>query len=79
MKKRSVSIHGHRTSYSVEDPFQDELIRIAKRDGMAIARVIAMIDASRPPGHNLSSAIRLFVLADIKRHAGLQRDETPQA
>ena len=71
VKKRSVSIHGHRTSYSVEDPFQSELALIARREGIPIARVIAAIDADRPPDHNLSSAIRLFVLEDLRKRASM--------
>lgn len=61
--KYSVSIRGHRTSFSLEKLFHEELCRLAKRRGWPLARLIARIDADRAPGQNLSSAIRLHVLA----------------
>jgi predicted DNA-binding ribbon-helix-helix protein len=64
--KHSVSIRGHRTSFSLEDPFMDELRAIAMARGMPIAALIAQVDAGRPAGTNLSSALRLFVLAAVK-------------
>ena len=50
MKKRSVSIRGHRTSLSLEDGFWDELARIAQRRGTSVAGLIAEIDNSRSGG-----------------------------
>jgi len=64
--KRSVTIAGHATSYSIEDEFQAELAAIARRRAVPLARLIATIDKGRKPGTNLSSAIRLFVLAAVK-------------
>ncbi|MBS9720883.1 ribbon-helix-helix domain-containing protein [Tianweitania sp. BSSL-BM11] len=64
--KRSVTIGGHRTSISLETAFSDELERIAAERGASISALIAEIDAARDPATNLSSAIRLFVLADLK-------------
>ena len=64
--KRSVAIRGHRTSISLEEPFYEELERIARRRDMAIAALIAHIDENRPPDTNLSSAIRLFVLDNLR-------------
>lgn len=69
-KKRSVSIHGHRTSFSLEDAFHAELERLAAARGMATAALIAEIDASRPRGTNLSSALRLHVLESLKQERG---------
>lgn len=63
--KRSVTIAGHRTSVSVEDEFWNELLAIADRGGKSINSLIAEIDASRD--QNLSSAIRLHVLAELKK------------
>ncbi|MCO5084738.1 MAG: ribbon-helix-helix domain-containing protein [Rhizobiaceae bacterium] len=60
--KRSVTIRGHRTSFSLEQPFFDDLAAIARRRGVALAALIAEIDDTRPRDTNLSSAIRLFVL-----------------
>lgn len=63
MKKRSVSIAGHQTSISIEDPFWQALRRIAAERRQSLAGVIAAIDGDRPAETNLSSAIRLTVLA----------------
>ncbi len=67
MRKRSVTIAGHRTSVSVEDEFWEELLAIADRDGKSINGLIAEIDAERD--RNLSSAIRLRVLAELRKRA----------
>lgn len=66
VRKRSVTIRGHRTSYSLEPEFAAELEALAARRGMAVATLVAEIDSSRPPASNLSSAIRVFVLAAVK-------------
>ncbi|MGV6873347.1 ribbon-helix-helix domain-containing protein [Pseudochelatococcus sp. B33] len=66
--KRSVMIAGHRTSVSLEQPFWDALREIAEARGSSIAGLIAEIDARRGDS-NLSSAIRLFVLAHFRRAA----------
>ena len=66
VRKRSVTIGGHRTSYSVEDAFYAELAAIAAARCVAVAALVAEIDAARPAGANLSSAIRLYVLDRVK-------------
>ncbi|MEC9342852.1 MAG: ribbon-helix-helix domain-containing protein [Pseudomonadota bacterium] len=70
LKKRSVTIRGHATSYSVEDEFQEVLLDIARRRGKPVASLVAGIDAARPPDTNLSSAIRLFVLSQVRQSVG---------
>ena len=65
MKKRSVSIRGHRTSLSLEDGFWDELAAIARARGISVAALITEIDRTRTAG--LSSAVRLFVLEELKQ------------
>lgn len=60
--KRSVSINGHMTSVSLEDAFWHRLAAQAAAAGMTRAALIARIDAGRPPGVGLATAIRLFVL-----------------
>ena len=59
--KRSIMIAGHRTSVSIEQPFWDQLRRIADERGSSTAALIAGIDQGRKR-QNLSSAIRVFVL-----------------
>lgn len=66
IRKHSVSLHGHRTSFSLEDAFYDELKSLAERNGKTLAQQIRIIDDTRRPEVNLSSAIRLAVLADMK-------------
>ncbi len=69
MEKRSVSIAGHRTSISLEQPFWDELSRFATHDGCSIAKLIAAVDRERLTSttpRNLSSSLRLYVLRRIK-------------
>ncbi len=66
VKKRSVSLSGHRTSYSIEDAFFQILQSMAVKRSMPLAQVIAKIDEERPRGSNLSSALRLAVLEFVK-------------
>ena len=70
VRKRSVSIRGHRTSYSLEQPFLDVLTEIAVARAVPLAALVAEIDESRPREANLSSALRLFVLDWVQRKAG---------
>jgi len=67
VRKRSVTIRGHRTSFSLEQVFLDELQAIAAARGRKLAALIAEIDAARPREANLSSALRVFVLDCLKR------------
>jgi predicted DNA-binding ribbon-helix-helix protein len=69
VEKRSVTIRGHRTSYSLEKPFYDDLVVIAASRNMAMSALVASIDEARPAGANLSSALRLYVLDWAKRTA----------
>ncbi len=65
VKKRSVRISGHPTSITLEDAFWGELKIIAKRKKCSIGNLVSKIDEGQT--HiNLSSAIRLFILQDIK-------------
>jgi len=63
--KRSVSIAGHRTSISLEEPFWQQLREIAEREKLSVQALIGRIDAERGE-QNLSSAIRVFVLMDLR-------------
>jgi predicted DNA-binding ribbon-helix-helix protein len=65
LKKRSVTIAGHRTSVSLEPEFWDALTDIAVRRGTSLAGLIGEVDASRRG--NLSSALRVFVLGEVRR------------
>jgi predicted DNA-binding ribbon-helix-helix protein len=62
MKKRSIVIATHKTSVSLEDEFWNCLRQIANQRHETLSNLIASIDADRQHA-NLSSAIRLYVLA----------------
>ena len=64
MQKRSLTIHGHRTSISLEEPFWVALNDIAKARQQSVASLVQMIDKERVGG--LSSAIRMFILAELR-------------
>lgn len=66
MKKHSITIKGHRTSYSLEEVFQAELEIISQKENISLARLITRIDKKRSEGENLSSALRIFILTDLK-------------
>lgn len=61
--KRSLSIRGHRTSISLEEPFWQALRALAERRKTTLAGLVAAIDAERADGDNLSSAIRVHILS----------------
>jgi len=63
--KHSLVIAGHRTSISLEDPFWQELKRIAEERDQSLASLVSEIDATRGEA-NLSSAIRVFVLEALR-------------
>jgi predicted DNA-binding ribbon-helix-helix protein len=65
--KHSATLHGHRTSFSLEDEFWSELKTIAKAKGMSLAGLITDIDDQRTSGSNLSSALRVYVLSYLKQ------------
>ncbi len=67
VKKRSVSIRGHQTSYSLEQPFFDIIVAMAKARSLSLASMIASVDETRPRDTNLSSALRLAALEWVKR------------
>ena len=64
MQKRSLTIHGHRTSISLEEPFWIALNDIAKARQQSVASLVQMIDKERVGG--LSSAIRMFILVELR-------------
>ena len=66
MKKRSITIHGHRTSVSLEEPFWTILLQLLPICGLSLASLVQMIDKER--NGSLSSALRLFVLAELTQN-----------
>ena len=65
IKRYSVTLHGHRTSISLEPEFWALLRQVAEQDGLSLAALIQTIDDERlntslPSG--LSSALRVYLL-----------------
>jgi predicted DNA-binding ribbon-helix-helix protein len=60
--KHSLTLHGHRTSVSLEAEFWQGFQTIAKTKSMGINQLAALIDEDRDPETGLASAIRVFVL-----------------
>ena len=64
-KKRSVVVAGHRTSVSLENVFWDHLRMMAKARRVSVNELVTEIDQSRDG--SLSSAIRVFILNDLRK------------
>ncbi len=62
--KHSVMIAGHRTSVSLEPEFWREFVSICREEGISVSKKVEEIDSKRKV--NLSSAIRLFVLSELR-------------
>lgn len=73
-KKRSLTLKGHRTSVSLEDPFWAEFRRLAAEQSRPINDLAAHIDANRGPDIGLASAIRLYILRSFTHPGGIQPD-----
>ena len=61
-RKRSLTLRGHRTSVSLEDPFWKAFLEIAQEKSISINALAAEIDVSRELSAGLASAIRVYVL-----------------
>lgn len=64
--KRSLTLQGHRTSVSLEAAFWTEFRRLAATRDMSINALASELDQTRTPPASLASAIRLFVLQELK-------------
>ncbi|PJF08899.1 ribbon-helix-helix domain-containing protein [Pseudorhodobacter sp. MZDSW-24AT] len=60
--KHSLTLHGHRTSVSLEPSFWEAFRAIAAEQGETVNALAARIDAGRTGDEGLASAIRVFVL-----------------
>jgi predicted DNA-binding ribbon-helix-helix protein len=65
MRKRSLTIAGHRTSIALEPEFWDGLEALARKRAMPLTTLIEQLDRERE-GPNLSSALRVAVLRDAR-------------
>ena len=69
MRKRSITLKGHRTSISLESEFWDALEVLAASDNRTLPALINQIDRARlkqTPAPGLASAIRVFVLTRLQ-------------
>ncbi len=65
-EKHSLTLLGHRTSVSLEPEFWAEFRRIAQSRDQTLNQLATQIDDSRQ-GAGLASAIRVFVLSELKQ------------
>jgi len=83
LRKRSVTIAGHRTSLSLEAAFWDALKELAMAENVSINRLIEEVDRARQdagsPPANLSSAARVYVLERLRERSRSESKETPSA
>ncbi|MDR0319158.1 MAG: ribbon-helix-helix domain-containing protein [Rickettsiales bacterium] len=72
VKKYSVSIRGHATSFSLEPEFWEALGAAARGKNISVQKLVEAIDAGRADKTNLSSALRVWLLAEASaQSAGL--------
>jgi len=69
MIKRSLSIHGHRTSLALEAEFWDVIDAAVEQSGKSFARFIRDLDDVRTSdgiNQNLASYLRVWVLKRVQ-------------
>lgn len=66
MRKRSLTIAGHRTSIALEPEFWSGLEELARARSVSLPELVVSIDESRRTA-NLSSALRVAVLEFYRR------------
>ena len=62
LRKRSVSLAGHRTSVALERQFWAVLEDAAARGGETMAALVTRVDGARDHSHPLASALRIEAL-----------------
>ncbi len=67
--KRSIMVNGHKTSVSMEEPFWQALREIAQERATKVSALVASIKANRSANSNLSSAIRVYILSQLRERA----------
>lgn len=59
LKKRSITLAGHRTSVTLEDIFWEALKEISEENKMPLSKLVEKIDIERTS--SLSGALRVYV------------------
>lgn len=70
--KRSITISGHRTSITLEQPFWDALKELACSEDVSVSELVRRIDQTKGEDGNLSSAIRVYVLESLRSKAACE-------
>ena len=73
--KRSLTLKGHRTSVSLEDPFWLAFRQIAEERNTPLNALAAEIDTARGFETGLASAIRIFVLRQLQAKCARQQTD----
>jgi predicted DNA-binding ribbon-helix-helix protein len=76
--KRSVVINGHKTSVSLEQPFWDIARALAGSEQITVSALLRRIDQERQHA-NLSSAVRVYVLEQMRAQAARAGEMHPAA
>lgn len=69
-RKRSLTLDGHRTSISLEEPFWHALHDIAQEKALSVTKIVSQIDRDRTGSGSdlgLSSAIRIYILKHYRK------------
>ena len=64
IRKRSITVTGHKTSLSLEEAFWSALKQAARAQGLSVKALVEEIDRSRRG--NLSSAVRVYLLQRLQ-------------
>ena len=75
--KRSLTLRGHRTSVSLEEPFWTAFRDIAAARSQPLNDLAAEIDAGRTGDDGLASAIRVFILNHYRAAAASAPARSP--
>lgn len=68
VQKYSMIISGHGTSFSLEPEFWNVLKKLAVEKQISVRTLVEQIDETRTG--NLSSALRVYVLNELKKKSG---------
>lgn len=60
-----MTIAGHRTSITLEQPFWNALEEIARAENISVTEIVRRIDANRDEQGSLTSAVRVFILEQL--------------
>ena len=67
LRRRTLTVSGHRTSVALEPVSWEELAAVAQSRGLSLAALIGEIDAARQG--SLASALRVYVVERLRAAA----------